>query len=75
MSKSYNSGNVPVYIQRRRKCIIQTLRELRDALCETGYTPLTIKNNTRCDRQSIGNVKRMGGHLELDDSLRCNPEK
>ena len=75
MSKSYKNGNVPAYIQHRRRCIIETMLELRDALCKTGYTPLTIKNNTRCDRQSIGNVKRMGGHLELDYSLRYKPEK
>ena len=76
MSRSYRNGDIPKFITEQRKCTLETLRAIKDALCEAGYTPFSIKKEKKCcKRNSVHNIKRMGKRLELDRSFRFGSAK
>ena len=76
MSRSYRNGDIPKFITEQRNCTLKTLRAIKDALCEAGYTPFSIKNEEKCcKRKSIHKIKRMGKRLELDRSFRFDSAK
>lgn len=76
MSKSYRNDEIPKYIIERRDCTLRTLRALKDALCEVGYTPFSIKNSSKAyDRKSVPRFKRIGKRLELDRSFGFGSSK
>lgn len=60
MSRSYRKNDIPKHIVKKRKCIINTLRAIRDDLCRAEYASYIIKNGKEYHRGSVQSVKRIG---------------
>lgn len=72
MSRSYRKNDIPEHIVEKRRCIINTLRAIRDDLCRVQYTPYTVKNGKEFHRDSVQRVKRIGRYLEFNSCLSDN---